>query len=118
MTKPTVVMPPYRMGGVQGKVRVWDGNGRTMAEFPGGEQGWADARAIRDALTYFESYGEIFTEDQKITCLQNSMISLILACRELILNPVSSNNLKTLVLMKNEAQNTLEQLGVKIEVGA
>lgn len=116
MTKPTVVIPPYRMGQIQQHVRVWDGNGRTMGEFPAGQQGWADARAVRDALTYFESYGEIFTEDQKITCLQNSLIAIIIAARKVILNPLYAKYFKELVVTKNDATNTLEQMGVKVEL--
>lgn len=116
MTKPTIVIPPYRMGQIQQHVRVWDGNGRTMGEFPAGQQGWADARAVRDALTCFESYGEIFTEDQKITCLQNSLTTLILAARKVILNPLYSKYFKELVVAKDDATHTLEQMGVKVEL--
>lgn len=116
MTKPTIVIPPYRMGQIQQQVRVWDGNGRTMGEFPAGQQGWADARAVRDALTYYESYGEIFTEDQKITCLQNSLTTLILAARKVILNPLYAKYFKELIVAKNDATQTLETFGVKVEL--
>lgn len=111
-----VVQPPYKHGKVGGVIRVWDGKGRTLAEYINTEQGWADARTICDSLTYFETSGEIYTEDQKITCLQNALTSLINATRRVILNPVSSQELKRLVDIKNDALETLDHLGVHVEL--